>query len=307
MHNPAATFQAASKLSAWSRLVARVYGHLLLLVTPQSIAILQASGWQRSQQPPTLLAHWQANAPLTSADLAQQLHSMLQHLRSTQALPRGCHLLLADQWARYFLSQAAQNSRRISDCEAAAQMRFLALYGDPPQDWQIQAQWHASQAFLCCALPRSLLQPLQQAVLNSDGQVLSSVPYLIDHVNQLAAKLAKDGWLMVFAQNHLQLLAFAQGQLKAVHQTSIDASFWQDQAQNNLQRMLQRDALRLNLSLPALLQLAGCVPLTWQKTATLNCNGTEIQIQYLPAAGLANRDAAMHSNSALNLLHGAWQ
>ncbi|MDC6127613.1 Lrp/AsnC family transcriptional regulator, partial [Burkholderia gladioli] len=61
----------------------------------------------------------------------------------------------ADELARYFIVTPADNSRRLQDLRAAAEVRLQMLYGDDPVRWQILADWQAAEPFLACAVSRA--------------------------------------------------------------------------------------------------------------------------------------------------------
>ena len=251
------------------------FSHLLLAIAPDSIAILQCSGWHRPSRRQRLLAQWRASAEqLPSAEqLAQQLQAMLNNLSAETPLPRACHIVLSDQWARYFLVTPAQNSQRLADCEAAAQMRFQALYGDSPQAWSLQAQWDAKQAFLACALPRSLLKPLLDAVLAQDLRLMSVIPYFIASWNHWSKRLADNAWWLVFQADSVQVAVFANGKLQALQQQRLSNRFWQ--TPDSLTNMVQRESLRLAIPPAQRLQLCGQVPIDWKNQL---CQGFECEL-----------------------------
>lgn len=255
---------------------------LLLAIAPDSCLLLQ-----RSRRGQRLLAR----APLDpQQDLLPQLQSALgEHLQSGPPL---LHCVLDDAWARYFLVTPAPNSQRLADCEAAAQMRFHARYGDALQDWQIQANWDALQPFLACALPRSLLAQIAQ--LGANLQVQSITPYAAHYWGQYRRTLPQTGCVLLFADNQMLLLFLEKGQIKACQSCLLPAGFWE---QGQLPELLQRESLRLGQSLPPQIHIGGQYP-----KAARDVKMAQVELAFIgqPISSGSRAEHLLHG------IHGAW-
>jgi hypothetical protein len=140
-------------------------------------------------------------------------------------------------------------------------MRFRSLYGDSTADWQLQADWNATQSFLACAMPHSLLSVLQRTANAHRLTLVEIMPRFIAHWNRWRKNLNGAAWFGVAYENQLTLGATDSGRLSAVRSTLFPADGWQDQ--HRLAEYLNREALRLNLAPPLQLQVCGQIPGQW--------------------------------------------
>jgi hypothetical protein len=206
----------------------------------------------------------QAQAQQSALGVAPQHEvGLLGSALTTALAENGCQrmktdLVLADGWARYFMVAPPKNVSNMADCQAAAAMRFHQLYGESPLDWQIDAQWDTDNAFLACALPNNLLLGLQQACSTQKLRLLSITPYFIACWNHWCRTLDGAAWFGVVNAGYLTLAAIENGRLHALRRSPFADENWHDK--QYLPTLLAREALRLNLSLPARLQLCGKLP-----------------------------------------------
>jgi hypothetical protein len=170
-------------------------------------------------------------------------------LKTGQCRRMPARIVLADELVRYFLVTPPKNAGSLHDCRAAAQMRFQSLYGEPATQWQIEADWDAVQPFLACALPVELLQALQAVLAEQQLAFAELAPRFVATWNLWRGKLQRDAWLGVAHERGMTVGAIHDGRLHAVRH--LDASL------GSLRDVLAREALLLNLPMPARLQLAG--------------------------------------------------
>lgn len=162
-----------------------------------------------------------------------------------------------DAWARLFMVTPPHNAGSLQDLQAAAAMRFQALYDEPPADWQLEADWSANEPFLACAMPRSLLAALQQLAADNKLHLSTVMPQFVSAWNRYARALPAASWFGVVQQHCLTLGAIAPApkrRLEAVRSIAIPADGHDPRW---LQEQLARVALQLNLSAPEHLHLAG--------------------------------------------------
>jgi len=209
--------------------------------------------------------HWRAgnDALLSDMHLPQDTTDLpaLMAIRLPTALAdKGCtskraHIVLADDLVRYFTVVPPKNAGSLRDCHAAAQMRFRTLYGETSADaWRIDADWHAREPFVACAVPAPLLLALQNALVERRIVLMSVVPQFIAAWNQWRAKLRGDAWFGVAHEHGMTIGAIHQRTLHAVRALAPLA----DGADlSSVPTRLAREALLLNLPAPARLQLTG--------------------------------------------------
>lgn len=179
-------------------------------------------------------------------------------------------IVLADDLARVWQVSPPQESSRLADLEAAAALRFQALYGEPASNWQLAAGWEAGKPFLAAAMPRHLLSLLQHAGAEQQLALIEIVPQFIAGWNQWCGALKPGAWYGLVQDNVLTLGAVEGGQVRAVRASALPdgASLeW-------LGQHVAREALRLNLAAPQRLQLSGAAPAAWNNSsgAALACS-----------------------------------
>jgi hypothetical protein len=189
--------------------------------------------------------------------------ALTQQLEQAGAQKLPITLILADDWARYFLVTPPRNINSLGDCQAAANLRFTSLYGEAAIDWQINAHWDTQQTFLACALPHTLLNLIKQVVARQKSTLIGIIPQFIANWNRWAKLLNGNAWYAQVHGEQLTLAAMEKGRLCALRHTRCNPVQWEDQTW--LPAYLQREALRLGLSMPTELQLCGDIPVNWAK------------------------------------------
>ena len=222
------------------------------------------SGW-RAQS--TLLA----DQPL--ADNADQEPQRLAAQCAAILADAGCAglplcITLGDEWVRLFMVAPPQNASSLTDLQAAAAMRFQALYGESPSAWQLEADWNAGNPFLVCAMPIPLLAALRRIAADNKLPLLSIQPQFVAAWNRYCRALPADCWFGVVQERRLTLGVVAstpKRRLEAVRTIAISAN---DHDPRWLQDQLARVGLQLNLPTPGQLQLVGNQRQYWSATTT---------------------------------------
>ncbi len=184
---------------------------------------------------------------LPVADPAQPLQTAVDSLRG---LGRRAQLVLADEWVRYFMVTPPTAARSLDDCRAAARLRFLQLYGSPPDDWTIRADWQAGQAFLACALPAALLAHLHQSVAAAGLRLAAVQPQFVAAFNAWRRLDNHASWFAVCHRQQLMLGMLQHSRLVAVRPLQWSAT-------EALDTLIRREALRLQLPLPRRIRWLG--------------------------------------------------
>jgi hypothetical protein len=172
-------------------------------------------------------------------------------------------IVLSDELVRMWRVTPPQGSARLADLEAAAAMRFAALYGEPAANWQLSAAWDARRPFLAAAVPRALLAALAQGAAAHRPRIVAIVPQLVAVLNQWRAALKPGAWFGLVHDGVLTIAALEAGRVAALRAAALPPGAGPDW----LAQHLAREALRLNLAAPARLQLCGQAPLAWRSAA----------------------------------------
>lgn len=114
--------------------------------------------------------------------------------------------------SRHWLLTPPPGLSSLAELQAFATTRFQALFGEPPTDWHITADWHASHPFLCAALPLRLTSPLDDAARAHHSKVSYSTT-VGGLFHAYLPKLPKDGWSAVRTPSSLLVLHGTQGRM----------------------------------------------------------------------------------------------
>ncbi len=234
----------------------RFPGHALrIAVSRHAVSVVRTSRWRGAADavarhgfsPEDAAAHHDHQA------LGIALRGVLASL-DTRGWP--VHFVLADELVRMWQVTPPAQSSRLADIEAAAALRFFALYGEAAAGWHVTGDWDTRAPFFAAAIPRPLLAMLQQ-VAQEQGMALVAVqPQVVAAWNHWRRAIKPGAW---FGQVHDGLLALGVadgGRLRAVRTMPLPAGAghaWLTQA-------VQREALLAGLEAPALVQLCGAVP-----------------------------------------------
>ncbi|MET0267778.1 MAG: hypothetical protein ABW202_19460 [Duganella sp.] len=231
-------------------------------IAPHAVSLLRVSRW-RGEAVTVLAEH--AITP-SAAHPFDAIASALRALLGEQQLAGWpAALVLADELVRLWRVTPPPGATRLDDLEAAAGLRFQALYGEAPTAWNISADWDAAQPFFAAAVPRALLASLQAVADDCKLSIVGIEPHCIAAWNRWRRDIKPGAW---FALVHEQLLTLAPldaGGLRAVRTLPLPPSADADPAW--LTQTLRREALLLDMAAPTLLQACGALPPGWARTA----------------------------------------
>jgi hypothetical protein len=171
-------------------------------------------------------------------------------------------VVLADELTRLWQVVPPQGSARLSDLEGAAALRFHALFGESAAGWKMSAGWSASRPFLAAALPRPLLAALEQAGAEQHLALVEIVPQFVAGWNRWHGAVKAGAWFGQLRAGVLTLGAVDGGALQAVRAVALPEGAGLEW----LGQHVAREALRLNLTAPGRLQLAGAAPAAWNNS-----------------------------------------
>ncbi|MBJ7311423.1 hypothetical protein ACFOLJ_01175 [Rugamonas sp. CCM 8940] len=245
----------------------RVFGQALRIgVAQHAVSLLRVSRWGAAA--PQLLAE-QACAPAGPGEgaegapfaaIGQALRDMLaQPALAGQLAGRAVTFVLDEQLVRLWQVAPPAGASRLADLEAAAALRFQALYGEAPGAWRILADCDAAAPFFAAAVPRALLALLEQVAAAHRLAVVGVEPHFIAAWNRWRRALKPGAWFGLVHDNLLILAALQERRLRAVRTLLVPHhadAYW-------LRQMLAREALLLELDAPQQLQLCGAAAPSW--------------------------------------------
>lgn len=171
------------------------------------------------------------------------------------------NIFLSNNWVRFFVVTPPSNASRFQDCQAAAEVRFSALFGEATITWEISADWQVNHPFLACAIPRALLTGLKEISNKHHLSLLTIEPQLITYINYLRQKMSANPWLGIFNKGKLDLVMFADRRIYLVHKSTYSNK--DEQNKNWLHDTIQREAFRHNLDIPTMFYYGGQPPKIW--------------------------------------------
>lgn len=235
----------------------RALGQALRIgVSGTAVSLVRTSRWRGA--PATVLAEhvFAPGAEHPYDAIANALRALLGE-QKLAGWPAG--IVLADELVRLWQVTPPAGAARLADIEAAAGLRFHALYGEAPALWQITADWDARHPFFAAAVPRALLGVLGQVAREHGLAVVEIVPHFVAAWNRWRGALKPGAWFGLLHQRLLTLAAIEGGRVRAVRALPVPAGAdhgWLSQA-------LTREALLHQLEAPPLLQLCGAPPAQW--------------------------------------------
>ncbi|RSZ57128.1 hypothetical protein HF313_10460 [Massilia atriviolacea] len=226
-------------------------------IAPGAVALLKTSRF--GGHAPELVAELAFDGGSDPASIAATLRQLLDGCASWPV-----SIVLADELARIWQVTPPAGSARLADLEAAAALRFQTLFGEPAGAWQLAAGWDAARPFLVAALPRQLLASIGQVCAAQRTPLVALAPQFVAGFNQWRASLKAGAWYGLVQQRVLTMAAIEDGAIRAVRAAALPDGADCDW----LAAHVAREALRLNLSVPARLSVSGHAPAAWSKGAT---------------------------------------
>ena len=236
----------------------RKFGQSLRLgVAADGLALLRVSGWPRTGAEVLALQPVEAGAPDA---LAAGLRALLK-----EADPRGWPLtvVLADDLVRLWQVPPPQGATRLADLQAAAALRHQHLFGAPPHDWRISADWDAARPFLAAAAPEALLALFEALAREHRFYLVEVAPQFVAAMNAWRRARRPGAWFGLVHGGVLSLAAYEGGALAAVRTAVIPPGADRDW----LEAHVAREALRVGVGRPERLQLCGAAPAGWASSA----------------------------------------
>jgi hypothetical protein len=195
-------------------------------------------------------------------------------------------LIVADDLSRLWQVTPPPGVGALADLEAAAALRFLSLYGETLQTggWSMRADWDSRAPFFAAAMPSKLLAALEQVAAASGLTIVDTAPHFIDAWNRWSGALKPAAWYGLVHDDMLTIAAVEQRRLRAVRVLPLAP---EQSSAAGLVQLIEREALLLDLAMPAHLQLCGQAPPAWLSSASGLQIGVLDQSQRASLAGAA--------------------
>ena len=204
----------------------------------------------------TVLAEARLADAHDSASLRQGLRALLAEVRVT-GWPLS--VVLADELVRMWQVAPPPNAARPADLEAAASMRYQALFGAPPGGWKIAADWQATRPFLAAALPLALIGVLEEAAREARCHLVEIVPQFVAAMNAWRRQHRPGAWFGLVHGQVLTLAAYDGRALAALRTAVVPPGADREWLESHV----AREALRVGVGRPERVQVCGPAPRSW--------------------------------------------
>lgn len=163
---------------------------------------------------------------------------------------------VSDDWVRYWLVTPPKGLSSIAELKALAVSRFESLFGTEASAWHVEADWHAHEPMLACALPRSLVSALTEVSRQNGCALGSVVPESVRLLNGEASSIGADGWVCCFGAHSFLALLKQRGRLLSARQFHFDLL----PTLPEVLAKLETECLRLGEAMPGKVYLLGVAP-----------------------------------------------
>jgi len=204
----------------------------------------------------TVLAEARLADAHDSASLRQGLRALLAEVRVT-GWPLS--VVLADELVRMWQVAPPSNAARPADLEAAASMRYQALFGAPSGGWKIAADWQATRPFLAAALPLALIGVLEEAAREARCHLVEIVPQFVAAMNAWRRQHRPGAWFGLVHGQVLTLAAYDGRALAALRTAVVPPGADREWLESHV----AREALRVGVGRPERVQVCGPAPRSW--------------------------------------------
>lgn len=201
-----------------------------------------------------------AEARLADAGDPQALRQGLRALLAeAQVAGWPLSVVLADELVRMWQVAPPPNAARPADLEAAASMRYQALFGTPPGGWKIAADWQATRPFLAAALPLMLIEGLEEAARETRCHLVEIVPQFVAAMNAWRRQHRPGAWFGLVHGQVLTLAAYDGRALAALRTAVVPPGADREWLESHV----AREALRVGVGRPERVQVCGPAPRNW--------------------------------------------
>jgi hypothetical protein len=222
-------------------------------LAPDGMALVKASRWRPGSVEP-MAEHRFASSG--DGAIARGLGQLCR-----DASPAGwpVTVVLSDELVRLWQVTPPPAASRRADLEAAAALRYQALFGAGAAGSKIVADWDARHPFLAAAVPQALLDGLAAGAREHRFHLVGIVPQFVAALNQWRKQRRPGAWFGQVQAGVLTVAAFEGGRIAAVRSAPVPPGADREW----LDSVVAREALRVGLARPERLQVCGPAPAAW--------------------------------------------
>ena len=131
---------------------------------------------------------------------------------------------IADRLVRYFALTPPEGIRSQAELEATARLRLRSLFNVDEAAWQLSCDWRADGPFMCCALPRALLEILTKAASSARTRFVSLRPLFVRLMNQAGFSGNGGRWIACTQAGWGTLAFFERGNCHHIRSASLEGN-----------------------------------------------------------------------------------
>lgn len=154
---------------------------------------------------------------------------------------------LNDELVRLFSVVPPQGVRQLGELNLACAVRFKRLFGEPTDDWCIDAVLHHRREFLAAAAPRPLIEGIVRTLGEVGWRASSIAPTFTRLVQSASRRLRDDMWLVATSGDEARVLARTRVGDR-FRRTRASPTIWEEP--ELLAQWLGREALTLEVAPP---------------------------------------------------------
>jgi hypothetical protein len=185
----------------------------------------------------------------------QAIESLLRRLSIERS--SAIQWVVAPSLLKHWLQQPPDHVQSLNELHTVSHQRAQHLFGGvlpssitgQASTWVVSADWHASRAFLCAALPQNWVAPLMGKESMQDTIVVSNkASAIVSPLQLILSKFQKyfpsHGWLAVVTANTLYLMYFKNKQCVHFRSLQLATDLKIEELQTIALVEWQRDMLR---------------------------------------------------------------
>ncbi|WP_175884279.1 hypothetical protein [Burkholderia sp. BCC0044] len=234
--------------------------------------------------------------PLSVPILASVEDAVASCFADEQKTKFAVDIVVSDAYTRFWIVVPPKNVSTRRDLRLCMLLRFEELFGDSPDNWSLQADWHATRPFIASAIPLSLVNAIRTGMSSRCLSVERCVPHFVAEWNKYYRSFHQgETWFAVLSDSTFTAALIQNRQIgfirKVQHQIGEETSL------NTVVSTLRCLALHHHGSSPQTVILSGDVPEAWHGTDIAGFHFKRVQGVTVQVGSNESRDADSRRDS----------
>lgn len=174
-------------------------------------------------------------------------------------------IVVSDAYARFWIVVPPRNASTRRDLRLCMLLRFEELFGDSPDIWSLQADWHATKPIIASAFPLSLINAIRSGISSSRMGVKRCVPRFVAEWNRHCRSFRQgEAWFAVSNDSAFTVALIQNRRISFIRK--VRQQFGEEADLSTVASTLRSLALHYDGPAPQTVILSGDVPVTWHGT-----------------------------------------